>query len=262
MGDVVLYERVVKVGLITLNRPSVLNAINDALIHDLIGAARAASNEPSVRVVVLRGAGRAFCAGADLKEAAANEGRFDDQVHRAHAEQELAQTMRRMGKPLVAQVHGYALGGGCELAMLADMRIAAEGTRFGFPEIAMGAMVTTGGHYNLARIVGLARAFELLYAGEMIDATQAETIGLINHVVPGRDLERFTEQFANRIAKQPPLELALTRNLLYGAADLHFDAALDEEMHAELLSLARGARRKGMLTAIERIRVSKSRVSQ
>jgi enoyl-CoA hydratase/carnithine racemase len=173
MEKAVLYHRDGQVGFITLNRPKSLNAISDAWIHDLVGAARQGHEDNESRVIVLCGAGRAFCAGADLKETPRVQEHISYRAQRIDPMQAIASLFRQMRKPVIGQIQGYAVGGGCELAMLADIRIAANGTKFGFTELRVGATVTMGGLYNIARIIGLGRAFELLYTTELIDAEEA-----------------------------------------------------------------------------------------
>lgn len=253
MDTTVLYQREGRIGFVTLNRPRVLNAINDAWIHDLVAAGRAAGDDDDVRVVVVRGEGRAFCAGADLKETPRKQEVMAYRDHHTDPMQEIARVFRRLKKAVLAQVHGYAVGGGCELAMLADMRIAAAGTKFGFTEVRVGATVTMGGLYNLARIVGLGRAFELLYTTEMIDADEAYRIGLVNRVVPAEQLGETVRALAEKVADAFPFELSLTRNSVYRALDMDFDAALQDEMAASLLSYMGGSRNTGMRSAMERI---------
>ncbi len=258
MGDTVRYERDDALGFVTLNRPHVLNAINDAWIHDLVAAATAARDDLAARVVVVRGAGRAFCAGADLKETPRRRELREYWTTHMDPEQEVARLFRRMQKPVIAQVHGYAVGGGCELALLADMRVAAEGTRLGFTEVRVGATVTMGGLYNLARVVGAGRAFELLYTTDLIDAAEALRIGLVNRVVPADRLDAAVRELATKIAAHFPVELALTRNSLYRALDVDFDAAVEDETGAALLSYLAGSREKGMASAMERIQKGKA----
>jgi enoyl-CoA hydratase len=168
-------------------------------------------------------------------------------------EQEIARILRRFGKPIIAEVQGYAVGGGCELALLADIRIAAEGARFGFTEVKVGATVTMGGLYNLARVVGLGRAFELFYTADLIDAQEAYRIGLVNRVVPAEQLQAATRKLADQIAGYFPLEVGLTRNSVYRALDLDFDAAVEEETGAAMLSYVGGSRNVGMARAIKGI---------
>jgi len=254
MGDTVLYHREGAIGYITLNRPHVLNAMNDAWIHDMLAAMRAARNDREARVVVLRGNGRAFCAGADLKEES-TERRDLSQYRWDHVApmQEIPREARRMGKPIIAQVHGYAVGGGCEIAMLCDMRIAAEGTQFGFTETRVGATITMGGTYYLPRLVGLGKAKELLFSTDFIDAREAERIGLVNRVVPSEQLEQVVREMAERIAGHFPLETALTRDSVDKNLDTDLDTALEEEAQASIISLAAGSRVIGMAEAHKRI---------
>jgi enoyl-CoA hydratase len=250
----VLYQRDGHVGFITLNRPKVLNAINDAWIHDLVSAAGEAHEDEQARVVVVRGEGRAFCAGADLKETPKlQEELMAYRAHHTDPMQEIARRFRGLRKPVIGQVHGYAVGGGCELAMLADMRIAAAETKFGFTEVRVGATVTMGGLYNLARIVGLGRAFELLYTTEMIDAEEAHRIGLVNRVVPAAQLADTVRALADKMSGNFPFEMSLTRNSVYRALDMDFDAAVEEETAAALLSYMGGSRKTGMSRAMNSI---------
>ena len=260
MEKAVLYHRDGRVGFITLNRPKSLNAISDAWIHDLVGAARQAHEDDEARVIVVCGAGRAFCAGADLKETPRVQEHMWYRAQRIDPMQAIASLFRHMRKPVIGQIHGYAVGGGCELAMLADIRIAASGTKFGFTELRVGATVTMGGLYNIARIVGLGRAFELLYTTELIDAEEAFRIGLVNRVVPADELPGAVRALADKLSGNYPFETSLVRNALYRALDLDFDAAIEEETAASLLSHMGGARNIGMRRALEEIKSKPGRV--
>ena len=241
------------IATVTLNRPEARNALNRTLIRELGDAFNALDGNGAARAIVLRGAGdRAFCAGADLKgmfqEAPILEAR--DQYAGLAG---ILEGIPRMRTPVIGQVHGYAVGGGCELAMLADMRIAAAGTKFGFTEVRVGATVTMGGLYNLARIVGLGRAFELLYTTEMIDAEEAYRIGLVNRVVTAEQLAETVRALAEKMSGNFPFEMSLTRNSVYRALDMDFDAAVEEETAAALLSYMGGSRNTGMSRAMDRI---------
>jgi enoyl-CoA hydratase len=257
MESPVLYERSGPIGYITLNRPHVLNAMNDEWIHALLATAKTAREDAAARVAVIRGAGRAFCAGADLKENPRRQELMEFWRTHIGPEQEIARQFRHLGKPLIAQVHGYAVGGGCEVAMLADVRIAAEGTKLGFTEVRVGATVTMGGLYNLTRLVGAGRAFELLYKAELIDAAEAMRIGLVNRVVPADQLEATVRTLAEKIALHYPAELALTREGVYRAMDMDFDASVEMELGAALVSHLEGTRIEGMARQAERIRQRK-----
>ena len=254
MKKTVLYHRDGQVGAITLNRPKFLNAISDAWIHDLVEAAQQGHDDPEARVIVMCGAGRAFCSGADLKETPRQQEHMSYRAQRIDPMQKIASLFRHMRKPVIAQIHGYAVGGGCELAMLADIRIAASGTKFGFTELRVGATVTMGGLYNLARIVGIARAFELIYTTELIDAKEALRIGLVNRVVTPHKLAGTVRALADKISGNYPFETSLVRNALYRALDIDFDAAIEEESVASMLSHMGGARNIGMRRALQEIR--------
>lgn len=253
MQATVSYDRSGSVGYLTLDRPAVLNAMNDALVRDLLAAARAAAADGEARVVVLRGAGRAFCAGADLRESPARQDLAAYRGARMADEQAVARVFRELDRPVIAQLHGAVIGGGCVLATLADLRVAAEGTRFEFPEVRVGATVSFGGLYHLARIVGLGRCFELLYLAEAFDAAEALRLGLVNRVVAPDALEATVRTMAERIAAHFPLELALTRQALYRGLDLDFAAAVETETAAALVSYAAGDRERGMAEARRRI---------
>jgi enoyl-CoA hydratase/carnithine racemase len=258
MEGAVFYERRGQIGYIILNRSHVLNAMNDEWIVALLKAAEAARADLAARVVVVRGAGRAFCAGADLKAIPRHQELLDHWQTHIGPEQEIARVFRRMGRPIIAQVHGYAVGGGCEVAMLADVRIAAEGTKFGFTEVEVGATVTMGGLYNLTRIVGVDRAFELLYSRELIDVVEAMRIGLVNRVVPAEKLEEWVREFAEKIASHYPAELALTREGVYRAMDQDFDASVEMELQSAMISHLGGARDEGMARQAARIHQRKN----
>jgi enoyl-CoA hydratase len=254
MSTTVVYEASGAIGYITLDRPRVLNAMNGALLADLAAATRAAGADPGTRVLVLRGAGRGFCAGADLTEASERMALAQYRSTRLAHEQDVARLFRHLDKPVIAQIHGMAVGGGAVLTLLADLRIGAEGTRFEFPEVRVGATASIGGLYHLARVVGLGRAFEVLYTAEPIDAAEALRIGLVNRVVPRDDLERAVRELAERIAGHFALELALTRQALRRGLDLDFDAAVDSETTAALISWEGRSREQGMARALDRLR--------
>ncbi len=206
MAKTVLYHRDETTGYITLNRPEVLNAINEEWLADLAAAVAEARQDARARTVVVSGEGRAFCAGADLREGTRQYDNLTEyRQSRIDPMQDIGRALRRLDKPLIGQVHGYAVGGGCELALMCDLRLAAEGTHFGFTEVRVGATVTLGGIYNLARVVGMGRAFEMLYTAELIDAQEAWRIGLVNRVVPAGDLDAAVVELARRIESHYPL---------------------------------------------------------
>jgi enoyl-CoA hydratase len=194
--ETILVETRGHVGLITLNRPKALNALNAALITELSGAIDAFEDDHRIRCLILTGSEKAFAAGADIKEMAALN--FVDAFMRDYAE--ALDRVARTRKPVVAAVAGYCLGGGCELAMMCDIVIAADNARFGQPEITLGVMPGMGGTQRLTRAIGKAKAMDLILTGRMMEASEAESSGLVARVVPARNLLEEAMKAAEKIA--------------------------------------------------------------
>jgi enoyl-CoA hydratase len=195
-----------RIATITVNRPDKLNALNDALMDELRTAIAEARRRRDVGAVLLTGAGRAFVAGADIAELAdqsAVEGKA-----RAERGQRVFRRFETSPKPTLAAVNGFALGGGCELAMACHMRIASETAKFGQPEVKLGIVPGYGGSQRLPRLVGKGRALQLLLTGEMIDAAEAHRIGLVNRVVPANELLTAARALLSTILAQGPLAVA------------------------------------------------------
>ena len=226
--EAVLFSKNQNVGIITLNRPERLNAINKDLLKGLIEKLEMARQDKDIAVVILTGAGRAFCAGEDLKETAAGKS-FEDWIEETEGLQEVQRVILALGKPLIAAVPGYALGGGCEFAMSCDIRIAAESAKFGFPETDVGLTVTTAGTKLLAQIVGLGKAKELVFTGDFIDAREAMAIGLANKVVPAESLLDESMAMARRIGEKSPLALRLSRIAIDQGLHSSFEQTLEME---------------------------------
>jgi enoyl-CoA hydratase len=194
----ILVERRARVGLITLNRPQALNALNAALIAELGAALDDLESDPAIAAIVLTGSDKAFAAGADIKEMA------DKTYMQAYGEDFITRGWERVAqcrKPVIAAVAGFALGGGCEIAMMCDIVIAAESARFGQPEINLGTMPGAGGTQRLPRFIGKAKAMDLCLTGRMMDAAEAERAGLVSRVVPADKLLEEALAVANRIAE-------------------------------------------------------------
>lgn len=184
------------VGWITLDRPQALNALNGRMVGEILAALSAFAADPQVGCVVMTGSARAFAAGADIKEGAEltyPHTFLDDYLAAWDA-------VARVRKPLVAAVAGYALGGGCEMALMCDLIIAADTARFGLPEVNIGVMPGAGGTQRLARAVGKAKAMDLCLTGRMMDAAEAERLGLVSRVVPAADLLAQAQEIATTIA--------------------------------------------------------------
>jgi enoyl-CoA hydratase/carnithine racemase len=222
------YRREDQTGIITFNRPERLNAINTAFLRAFMSCLDEARSDGEARVVILTGEGRAFCAGEDLKET--GEGKdlavWMEETDRL---QEVQRLVLRLGKPLIAAVPGYALGGGCEFAMSCDIRIAADDAVFGFPETSVGLTVTTAGTKLLTQLVGLGKAKELVFTGAFVDAETAERIGLANKVVPRERLMEEALTMARTIEERSPLALRLSRIAIDQGLDATFDQTLELE---------------------------------
>jgi len=224
----VLYDKKQNVGIITLNRPERLNAINQDLLQGLIENLEAAGQDKEIVSVILTGSGRAFCAGEDLKETSAGK-TFDDWIVETDGLQDVQRVILALGKPLIAAVRGYALGGGCEFALSCDIRVVAEDAKFGFPETEVGLTVTTAGTKLLTQIVGLGRAKEMVFTGDMIDAREALRIGLANRVVSDESLLDTALAMAQKIGEKSPLALKLSRIAIDQGLHSSFEQTLELE---------------------------------
>jgi len=202
--DNLLLERDGAVATVTINRPKVLNALNAGTLDDLRRAILELTDDVGVRVVILTGAGdKSFVAGADINELAVQT----PTTGREHglAGQRVFDLIENMGKPVIAAINGYALGGGCELAMACTLRIAADTAKLGQPEINLGIVPGYAGTQRLARLVGKGRALELLLTGDQIGATEAHRLGLVNRVVPAAELMKESRKLADALAAKAPI---------------------------------------------------------
>jgi 2-(1,2-epoxy-1,2-dihydrophenyl)acetyl-CoA isomerase len=225
--DTVIVEGADGVATVTLNRPDALNALNRDLKEGLAAAIRSVGRDRGVRAVVLTGAGRAFCAGQDLREHAANAAATADEIRTAF--NPLVLGLRRLEKPVIAAINGVAAGAGVSLALAADLRIAAEEASFvlGFGRI--GLVPDTGATWLLPRLVGPARAAELTMLGDPVPAREAERIGVVNRVVPAADLATEARALALRLAASAPRALALTKRALNRSLEVGLEEALEYE---------------------------------
>jgi enoyl-CoA hydratase len=200
----VVYEKKGSTAYVTINRPKVLNALNTPTWSDLRKAFEEARNDASVRGVILTGAGdKAFSAGADISELAQVTAFEAEQSSRFG--QEVLDLIENLGKPVIAAINGFALGGGCETAMACTIRIAVDTAKFGQPEVTLGLVPGGGGTQRLPRLVGKGRALQLILSGEIIGAQEAYRIGLVNEVVPAADLIARSEAILKKIAANAPI---------------------------------------------------------
>lgn len=249
--DNLLLERDAGVATVTINRPKVLNALNAQTLDDLHRAMRELQQDSDVRVVILTGAGdRAFVAGADINELAEQtpvEGRA-----RALAGQRVFRLIEQLGKPVIAAINGFALGGGCELAMACTFRLAADTAKLGQPEINLGLLPGYAATQRLPRLVGKGRALELMLLGAPIDATEAARIGLVNRVVPAAELMTTARQMAATLASKAPVATALILDAVHNGLEMPFEEACNYEASLFGLVAATDDMREGTRAFLEK----------
>jgi enoyl-CoA hydratase len=225
----ILYELRDGIAEIRLNRPQRLNAVTQQLYDELNAALSRAEADGDVRVVLLTGEGRAFCVGADLKEHQAGRTPFDRRQY-LQGEQIVCKRLLQLGKPVVAAVNGYALGAGAELAIAADFLLMAQSAQIGLPEISIGNFLGGGVTWLLPRLVGLAKARELVFLGERIQGEEAVRIGLANRVFADDGFLDAAREFAAKVASKAPFSMQLAKQQLNMSAERTFDAALVAEL--------------------------------
>jgi enoyl-CoA hydratase/carnithine racemase len=234
MSEPVLLEVADRIAWITLNRPDAMNALNTAVREALPRAIRTAEADPEVRVLVLRGAGeRAFCAGADIKEFVAVDS--PPQLRQSRVHESWIRAFDEARKPVIASIHGVCLGGGLEISLACDIRIAADDALIGLPETGLGIMTGVGGSQRLPRVVGLGAALDMMLTGERISAARAREIGLVTRVVPRAELHAATTALAAHLAARPPMAMAFAKEAVRSAMDLPLREGM--RLEVDLLTL-------------------------
>lgn len=234
--------------IVQFNRPEVLNALNMKLMEELVDALENLDKDNDVRCIIITGNEKAFAAGADIKEmadASAVEMLIRDQFARWDR-------IRKIKKPLIAAVSGFALGGGCELSMTCDIIIASETAKFGQPEINIGVMPGAGGTQRLTRAVGKAKAMEMVLTGKMISAQEALQWGLINKVVPVEYYLQEAKEFAKEVASKPPVAVRLAKEAVLKAFDTTIEGGLEFERKNFYLLFASEDQKEGMKAFVEK----------
>ncbi len=227
--ETIVVEHDGPVGIVTLNRPSVLNALNAQLLDEVSRALAELEGDDAVRAIIVTGAGeKAFAAGADIGELNALKNAVEG-AGKARTGQMLTLQIERMNTPVIMAVNGFALGGGCELAMAGDIRIASDKAKFGQPEVNLGLIPGYGGSQRTTRLVGKGMAMYLCLSGEIIDAQLALQIGLVDRVVPHAELMEAAKKLATTIAQKAPLAIAACKRVINGGAHLPMQEALELE---------------------------------
>ena len=252
--ETILYTKSEGVARITLNRPERLNAINHELQEDILAALDDIDGDPEARVVLITGAGRAFCAGADI----GGGGRRDDEGSEGIRQglrrgvQRVPLALQRFDKPTIAMINGLAVGGGFDYALACDIRIGCENSRFMVAFTRIGLFPGTGGTWLYPRAMGVAKALEMLFTGDFMEADEALRVGVLNRLVPASELEEFTMDMARRIAKGPPIAQRLAKLQVYKGLNMDFATALEVAAAAETITITSEDAKEGRLAFREK----------
>lgn len=249
-----LYEVHGHVAVITLNRPDRMNTLGGTMKPDLARAFfELARSDDQVRAVLITGSGdRAFCAGADIKERATDVVRGPEYFVRQKATHELFRGIEEFEKPVIAAINGVALGGGLEIALCCDLRITASHARFGLPELKLGVIPAAGGTQRLPRLIGEARAKELILTADLVDAQTALSYGLVSRVVSLADLMPTAMELSQRIARHPPLAVRFAKRAINRGMQTDLDSGLEYERYAAAMIVDSEDRIEGMRAFIEK----------
>jgi len=248
--ETITVEKRGRVAVLTINRPDKLNALSSKVHAEGVAALDELKHDDEVRVLVITGSGeKSFIAGADIAE-------FQDKTpvtqRNSFNEPSLFNSIDTFPKPVIAMVNGFCLGGGNELAMACDIRIASENARFSQPEINLGIMCGGGGTQRLPKLVGEGRAMELVLTGDMIDAASAERFGLVNHVYPAADLQAETMSLAEKIAEKAPIALQLSKEAVKFASRSNLDEGLRREVDLFAICFSTEDKKEGVAAFLEK----------
>jgi enoyl-CoA hydratase/carnithine racemase len=247
----VIVERDGAILTLRLDRPAKRNALDTRMLETIETTLTAAARDPAVRAVIVTGGEQVFAAGVDIGEFAARAG-VANQYQAALARARCWDALARLPQPTIAAVAGYCLGGGCELALACDLRLAAETAVFGQPEVRLGLIPGAGGTQRLPRLIGATRAKELIFFGDPIDAQEAYRLGLVNRVVPADRLLAEARAWADRLAALPPLALAMAKRAIDLGADLALPAALELEQQSFVALFGTADEQEGVAAFLEK----------
>jgi len=248
----ILLEKADAIATLTLNRPEARNAIDLTMREEIVSALDELEAEAAIRVVLFTGAGEHFCAGGDVKSMRAKRHTAAEGRARVESLNRMVLRLVHFPRPTIAMVDGFAVGAGCNLALCCDLIVASDRAKFGEVFARIGLVPDGAGTYFLPRQVGLAKAKELVFTAELMDAAEAFRVGLINRVVPAAQLKAATLELALKIAQGPPKALALAKQLLNRAASSDLDAALDREAFAQAVALTTEDHQEGLSAFFDR----------
>lgn len=252
--ETIIFENKDDIAKLTLNRPDRLNSLNTQLITELYEGLEESRKNPQVRAIILTGAGRGFCSGADTSDLGSKsvEGGAEDFGIRMERYSRVIKALRDIEKPVIASVNGPAVAAGMNLALACDIRIASDRARFGETFVRVGLSPDCGGGYLLWRLVGLSKATELMFTGEIVSAEEAQRIGLVNKVVPHEELEKATMEFARRMAKGPTRAIGLAKKILIRGMETDLASLLDFEAFAQYQTAASDDSKEGVKAFVEK----------
>ena len=240
-------EKKMEIGIIALNRPEVRNALNRKMIQELGDALTELENDPQIRSIIITG-NKDFCAGADIKEMnAIKPEEIEAFCRRGH---KVVNQIENMGKPVIAAINGFALGGGCELALACDIRIAGESAKFGQPEVNLGLIPGFGGTQRLSRLVGIGKAKEIILTGEIINAKEAASIRLVNKIEKDEELMAKAEEMAQVIAQKAPIAVKMAKSLINENQEI--ERGLEKEINLFAQCFATQDRQEGINAFLEK----------
>lgn len=238
------------IGILTLNRPEAMNPINDELVSELSKAIERIAQDDQIRVVILTGGNKVFAAGGDIKAmqqfGPLQAKKFVVPIHK------LFNQMTELSKPTIAAIAGFALGGGVEMTLTCDFRIAADNAKFGFPEINLGIFPAAGGSQRLPRLIGMAKAKELMFTGDTIDAATALAIGLVNQVVHREALMEQAVKLANKLSAKPPITIKALKESMHNVFNTDINMGLNMEIEKFCSLFATEDQKEGMGAFIEK----------
>lgn len=248
--DTLQFEQQEYIGILTLNQPKAMNALNARLIEELTEAIDLITQDDSIRVLIVTGGEKVFAAGGDIK-AMLN---CDPQAAKAYVRpiHKVFNMIEEMPKPTIAAISGFALGGGVELALVCDLRIAADTAKFGFPEINLGIFPAAGGSQRLPRLIGMSRAKELMFTGDTIDANRALEIGLVNQVVPASELMDAALKLAVKLSKKSPLTMGVLKSSLHSMLNTGQNTGLEMELEKLCFLFASHDQKEGIQAFVEK----------
>ena len=242
----IMFEKEENIAIITFNRPDAMNALNNQTRAEFAAAIAEAAADDNIKVLILTGSGKAFVAGSDIKEF----GQTTPYV--AHNIQRLGETVEKLEKPVIAAVNGFCLGGGCEIAMACDIIIASEKAKFGQPEVNIGIIPGGGATQRLPRLIGVCKAKELIYTGDIINAEQADRLGLVNRVVPMDELMPAARELAKKIAMKSAAALKLAKTAINHGMQTNLESGLEYEYELYSLALSLEDRVEGVSAFLEK----------